>query len=382
MPDVHLSLRVLRDYRHGRLDPVEMLAASDHLATCSVCRDALAQLDDGPSYDMLADAVDGKLDPAAHQKLSVQLSDSSAAAAELADLEEFLRQMAPQAGMIYRPTDEAVDARKVIVPSAWAWRSRNTPLVAAAAAVALLVAGWAFWLRQPRPEADRLLTDRDGRPAELSALPPDLRDAVARTLHDERLETVAPVPALHPQGGRLAGSNGDSGNGFQALNPQGVIVREQRPTLHWAPAPTATAYVVMLTSLDGTDVRSSSALPATQTVWTPPEPLASGVIYSWQVEARRGQETLATAPAPPAAEARFQVLSETARAALVSEEQRFGRFPLVMAIAFTRVGLTEAAAEQLNELERQHPNSSVAARFRKNAASPQLLSPINTKGAQ
>ncbi len=64
--------------------------------------------------------------------------------------------------------------------------------MAAVVAVGLM---FAFWWRvsgsKPALE-DALLTDAQGRPADLAALPADLRDAVARTLREGRLSLAAP----------------------------------------------------------------------------------------------------------------------------------------------------------------------------------------------
>lgn len=386
MPDAHLAPRVLREYRHNRLAAAEMLAASDHLAACAACRAALAQVDDGPEYAALADAVDGKLDRAALEKLTAQLSESSAAAAEFADLERFVLEMKPQAGVIYRPGERSIEEpanmEQIIVPPARTWRSRPTPLIAAAAAAVLLVAAWAFLLHQPASETNRLLMDVAGRRAELSTLPPGLRQAVESTLREEHLAVATPAPELRPEAGPLAGSEPKSGDGFRVLSPQGIVTKELRPTMSWTPLAAATGYVVTLTSLDGADVRTSPELPRTPTTWTPPAPLTGGVIYAWQVEARGGHDVLATVPAPPAGEARFQVLSDAARAELTQTEQRYGNFPLVMAVAYARAGLTQEAGQQVAELARQHPDSPVAARLSRDALPFQVPSPIRTKGAQ
>ena len=223
----------------------------------------------------------------------------------------------------------------------------------------VLAAGWwTFTASRPASDTGSLLTDAHGQRADLSALPADLRSGVENALREGHLNIAPPTPELHPRPGVLAGSAAPALTGFQVLGPVGVKTKDVRPTLRWTPCPGGMGYVVTLVSQDGADTRTSPELPAAQTSWTPPEPLVSGAVYAWQVEALAGAETLAHAPAPPTAEARFQILSEAARAELARVEARFGTFPLVMAVAYARAGLEQDAAGELAKLAREHPSSA------------------------
>lgn len=378
----HLPASTLRAYRDGRLPPAATLAASDHLALCPACREALADAGGGPSYDELAAAADGTLD------LSDRLADDPAAAAELADLRAFKHEMAAQAGRVYGPSSGPSPQgapRRVVTPVAGSWRARGRVLLSAAAAAALLlVGGWRWWHVPPASAGDgELLADRAGARADLALLPADLRAAVERTL---RLGHPEPPPAadaaLRPPGTTLAGPAAPPAGAFRALAPVGTVVREVRPTLRWVPHPDAARYVVTLARLDGTDDQSSPELPGTQSSWTVPAPLLPGETYRWQVEAVSADgDTLARAPAPPLPDARFRVLAAARRQEVASVEARFGRFPLVMAVAYTRAGLEDEARAQWAALAAEHPDSALARRWRGEAVG-QSPSPTNTNGAQ
>lgn len=377
--DTHLPEHTLRAYRNGRLAPAEALVASDHLLDCPACRDALAQTDGDPAYEELAAAADGTLD------LADRLDDVPAAAAELADLRAFKREMATQAGRVYRPTSGRPSEASRIIKLAPTRRVVGRRFLAAAAVVAFCVGGWwTFRVADPSVRGAELLVDRSGNRVDLASLPADLRAAVERTLGTGHPEMpAAGDPSLHPPRTTLAGPGGSPDAAFRVLTPVATRAREPQPTLRWAACSGAAAYFVTLAKLDGTGDLSSPRLPGTQTSWTVSEPLASGAIYRWQVEAVDADgETLAKTSIPPAPDARFQVLAGPQRDELARVEAKFGQFPLVMATAYGRVGLTEEAADQWALLAREHPGSALARRWAQEGQADQSPAPINTKGAQ
>ena len=355
---------ILRAYRDGRTGPAETLAVSDGLAACAECRAALAALDRGPAYEELAAAADGTLDPAAREALAARLTDDPAAAVELADLEAFRREMEAPATRHYRPPVPAAPpapapGRVAVVPA----RRWQFPTFAAVAAAVVLLAVLSRPALTPVSEKAQLLTDRSGHHADLAGLPADVRSAVEDALRTGELGASPALAALRPPPGTLAGTT--EAVEFRALSPVGTVTRDLSPALRWTRLDGATSYVVTLMEVNGDHPWTSGELPATQTSWTPPHPLTPGATYLWQVEAQRGSDIIDRAPKPPAPEARFQVLADAQRAELARLQGRYDAFPLVMAAALARDGLTEEAASQLDRLAQEHPGSPLAQRLRR-----------------
>lgn len=386
MPDIHLTPEELRVYVYGQTDPARTLAVSDHLAGCGECRRALAGFDDGPDYEELAAAVNGTMDLPARAEFAARLAASPSAADELADLEQFKREVAARGVRDFGPPDAGAPpptpAENVVRPSAAVWRTSIRTLAALAAVLALAaVAWWTLGRSAPGTATGSLLTDATGRLLDLATLPGGLRETVEQTIRTGQLEIAPLPPGVGTRRGVLAGA--ETPADFGLLAPVATLIRQPHPVLRWNACAGATGYVVTLTTTDHAGAWTSPELPADQTQWVPPAPLAPGVVYRWQVEARRGSETLARAPMPPAGEARFALLAEEPRAELAQIEARFGHFPLVMAVALARAGVAQEAAESLNVLAREHPRSSLAARLRQQTDNPnQSPSPINTNGAQ
>lgn len=256
-----------------------------------------------------------------------------------------------------------------------AWWQRHEALLQVTAAVAVVGLLTMTWWRvagsKPAAE-DALLTDRDGRPPpDLALLPPALRDAVNRTLREGRLQ-FAPVPAeLQARGGEPRPAPA----AFLPLAPVGVMVRSRQLTLRWTSCAGATGYVVRLRPrpLDPAGP-ASPELPGTRTEWTPPEPLVPGATYTWQVEARRDDDEPGGALGPRLVtpETCFQVLDEARGRELDDVARRFGRFPLIMAVALARAGLADEAAGRLAELTREHPQSNAALRLQRGAEATRM----------
>ena len=127
---------------------------------------------------------------------------------------------------------------------------------------------------------------------------------------------------------------------------------------------TPTGYVVYLVEV-GSDARraTSQFLPAGRTDWPPSAPLRRGVMYEWQIEARRGDEVIDRAPRPPAPEGRFQVLGAAEAAGLDQVERLAHGNGLILGAAYARAGLREAASAQFRALAQEHPKSAEARRL-------------------
>src|SRR5207247_1160121 len=116
-----------------------------------------------------------------------------------------------------------------------------------------------------------------------------------------------PVISTLQQGrGTLLGARGAEA-ALALVGPIGTVVEETRPRFEWTAQPGASSYVVSVFDLNLERVAQGEPLAATE--WTPPNPLPRGRTYTWQIRARTASGEI-TAPAPPAPEARFAVLSQ------------------------------------------------------------------------
>ena len=258
----------------------------------------------------------------------------------------------------------SVAGAKILTPPDWRWRRVAARVAGLAALLAALAVGW--WVfAQPGHDPADLLSSAHGQRTDLAGLPADLRQAVETAWQTGRLPPL-PVSALAPGREELAG---DAPRPAMAtLSPVGVVVRSTRPTLRWTPRPDATNYRISLVRADGGPVASSLDLPAAQTDWTPPDPLARGETYEWQVTALHDGKTIDRAPKPPAAEALFQVLDAGRESELARVESQAAGNPLILGMAYWRAGIADAATDQFHRLAREHAQSAVARQLEQAAA--------------
>ncbi len=150
---------------------------------------------------------------------------------------------------------------------------------------------------------------------------------VRRALATHRLDRA---PVLNELAGRpstlMSGSQsidlsrGPEGESFALLRPVGTVTLSNRPTFSWQPLAGATSYQVHVLDTDFNVVAESG--PITAASWSSPLALKRGVVYLWQVSAVKDGKVI-SAPAAPAPEARFMILT-TAKARAV-QRARAGR---------------------------------------------------------
>jgi hypothetical protein len=193
----------------------------------------------------------------------------------------------------------------------------------------------------------------------LDALAPTERRQVREAIASGRIETSAALTGLALRQGSLMGM-GTDGVPFRLRGPVGVVLRSRRPSLSWEPLEGASAYVVTLVDESGRVAARSPELKGT--TWAPPNYLARGVTYSWQVAAqRRGAEVIS--PAPPAPEARFKILDATYASSLARAERDARGSHLALGVLYARAGLLDEAERELSILQRRNPRSDLARRL-------------------
>jgi anti-sigma factor RsiW len=399
----HLSAEHVARYGRRATSPAELLAVDDHVATCETCRQRLSETHDLQaalrslradlaeaktkpehlSYEQLAAYLDDQLNDVDREIVDAHAEICSQCAAELHDLKAF------------KPTTEIPPP--VPGPTLWdrfvaVWRVPG--YVAATAGVAVLVSisvitvsfqrqvvGLRSQLSQLQ-QANNALQKQAATVSELQAQVVQLRQAFAatvpsssttvsptlealplvyqqtvkRALSAQRVETPPVLAALIGKRATLLGGSGE-GVPFALLSPVATVVETARPTFRWQPLAGATSYVVTVYDSNFNPVESSRSLARTE--WRVSRVLERGAIYSWQVTALKNGKEI-TSPAPPAPEAKFEVLEEGKARELERVERSHASFHLILGILYADAGLLDEAERQLRSVPDGSPDSSVA----------------------
>jgi hypothetical protein len=313
---------------------------------------------ESPPFDELVALVEDRLDPEARPALEERIAADPTLLQEVEDLRVLRAQM-----LRSRPDT-----------------SGRRPFVLAGLAAAAALVAVAFWLGSPgqrgpvghatppslaaapfaslRDGDVRVALSSDGVVSGLPALDPRLRDAIAGALRGT-LPEPAGLDALQAEPLTLLGG-ADVAAGFAPEAPLGTRVSSDRPTFHWSTHPEARSYEVSVFDRD-LQKRAGSG-PIASTDWTPERPLPRGRSYLWQVTALTPRGRVTT-PAPPAPEARFEVVDaavpgELARLRAAAPESR-----LLAVVVLSEAGLLDEADAQLQALAADNPGSPEVARL-------------------
>jgi hypothetical protein len=321
-----------------------------------ILRDDLRRAEvESPSFERLVDYVEGRLTHEERAELEERLADDAVLRAEVDGLRELHGQMG---------------GRAAAPPS-------RRPWVLAGLAAAAAVAAIALWLRPPPPEragtggsqapaavADlhdgdlRVVLTADGSVSGLPAIDPARRAAVAAALRGA-LPRPDGLDALRGGQRALMGRAASAG-AFAPRAPVGTRVGTDRPVFRWTAHADARTYEV---SVFDRELRpQATSGPVSGTEWQPQQPLAAGRVYLWQVTAQTARGRV-SAPAPPAAEARFEVadaavLAEVARARAAAPGSH-----LVAAVVLVEKGLLDEAEVELQALADENRGVPAAERL-------------------
>jgi hypothetical protein len=213
------------------------------------------------------------------------------------------------------------------------WRARLLAY-AAAAVIAVVIAAVAFFAAARRPQPPVVRTPPRPTPAGHPWDP-----LVADALRRGAIDLPSSVRALRPVGEAVRGR--EAGNrGVRLVAPVGVAVESDRPELRWS-APRRAACEVKIVR-DGRLVMSSGRLTARS--WQPPQPLARGAQYEWQlVVAMHGSSfPVPSGDNPPAL---FRVIAEDEARTLAAA--RAAGDPLATGVVAARAGVADEALRQL-----------------------------------
>ncbi|MET0555576.1 MAG: hypothetical protein ABW221_21220 [Vicinamibacteria bacterium] len=321
---------------------------------------------EAPSFDEVADYVDGRLDGEARVLFEERLREDPLLQAEVRDLEELRSAMArPRATAAPVPAWTYLAAAAVVAAAVAGFLltrgPHGTPVATVPVAAAPAAAEPAIVAAvQDGAHAIQLRADGTLRGGQIPAA---LAPSVVRALREGAVTipalradlAVAPVTAM--------GRTDAGGAPFAPVGPLSTIVRSDRPTLRWSAHAHARSYEVSVFDLDLEPVASSGAITATE--WTPPAALRRGRTYLWQVRATTasGSETV---PAPPAPEARFHVASAAVVATL--EPALASGSDLAAGVALAEAGFLDEAARRFDALASDNGGSPEVQRLRETLA--------------
>jgi hypothetical protein len=393
----HLSQKQVEDYSLHQLGAAELLAVSDHLGACEVCRVRvegalsgdvafLALHDEAFSENGLdsahltagqtADYVDQSLAGEALQMVDDHLSGCEHCALAVADLRAFRNEIAPSLDRRYGPVSEG------------GWRQRfaslfkvgPVPAFGAAALAVLVVAtiAWLVWrtqgekapevvavssptppVSQPSPSPEPSLQSPPAQEvvAQLNdgEVPPAYQNRVKEVLTSQRIGRSSQLQGLTRPSSTLMGSNNQPE--FSVLEPTGSVSLTDRPAFRWSEMEGATGYVVEV--YDDQFKLAASSPQLTNRSWTIPQPLPRGKVYSWQVKAiKDGQEI--TWPRPPAPQAKFRILEAGKANELARARRAYSSSHLTLGLLYADAGLLREAEHEFRLLLRANPNSPLA----------------------
>ncbi|MBA2647406.1 MAG: hypothetical protein H0U81_11480 [Pyrinomonadaceae bacterium] len=202
----------------------------------------------------------------------------------------------------------------------------------------------------------RVTLDRRGNVTGLDGLSPTSQQAIRTALTTGAVKTPRDLAELSRSAGTLMGEAGD-GVAFPLVNPVGVVVRGDRPTLRWQPLSGATSYTVTLLDSDSGATMTSPPLNATE--WAVPRRLMRGGTYTWQVTAMKDGRDIIS-PAAPAPEARFKVLGQSKVAELERMERAKVNSHLTRGVLYAEAGLLSDAEREFASLVKANPRSPIA----------------------
>jgi len=414
----HLTQKQVEDYSRNQLLATELLAVSDHLDECDLCRRRVeAGLNgDGTFFalhdetfgaeglsahltsDQTAEYVDKNLSGESLQMVVDHLGSCEQCALAVADLRAFRNEIAPSLDREYRPVEVAAAPQS-------SWRERFVSVFrispvpafsgAVVAALLLVFIAWVVW-RMPKDEhreevvvvpspslppvpapvpsiqpepvapvtnvaqlndgAGVVSLDQQGKLSGADNLPAGYQDLLKKTLNGQRIEKSSQLQGLTRPPSALMGTN-DQAREFSVLEPGGNVVMTDRPTFRWSKMEGATGYVVEV--YDDQFKLVSSSPQITNLSWITNTPLPRGRVYSWQVKATRdGQET--TSPRPPAPQAKFRVLDQAKANELVRAKRAYASSHLALGLLYADAGLLPEAESEFKLLRRANPDSEIA----------------------
>lgn len=365
----HLSSDRIALYLARSLPPAEILALHGHLEVCDDCRHAVGEA----ATARVPRGVVPLLHTASDDDGGPHLSEEEMVALVARTLPEDRRLEAARhvAGCeICRDSTEAMESvrdktfaipiRRTVTRR---WSSSWYAAALAAAASLLVVALVRYWPSHPRGETPAVVAslldggqkielDARGELRGMATASPAERDLVIDALRHGSLTAGADLPAEPP--GVLLTPDAASAQPFSLTSPIQAKVLSDRPVFTWQAYQGATAYQVLVTNEALDPLVRSGRITATR--WQTGTALPRGSTLLWQVRAWRGAE-MVSAPAPPAPPARFEIVAERIADRLAELRNSPRPSHLLAAVICAREGLRDEAADEMQVLARENPDS-------------------------
>lgn len=361
----------------------ELISADEHLVKCADCREmlsgyisedvdyAISQLQiDGlehPEYNDLEAYVDLSCDATDREIVESHLLICSDCAADVREMQSIREQKSRDVVIPFRPFYStrifrygALAAAAIIVvlilnitrePIAPRTQAKSTTMPVKPEAPAtpqdhLLVA--------LKDQGATIAINEKGRLIGADRFPPAYQQMAQSALTDQKLTYPAWVHDLAGDSRALLGDS-DSTTTFQLVAPVGIVVESTRPQFEWKPLAGAQEYQVRVFDQDFRPVATSPRLSLNS--WIPDADLQRSKTYVWSVVAfKDGQEI--EAPAPPAPEARFQVV-DSSRLQEIQSLRKEGSH-LLVGLACANAGLIPQARREFESLLQENPDSPLA----------------------
>jgi hypothetical protein len=417
----HLDPKQVEDYCRQRLGVAELLSVSDHLGECEACRqridcamnadatffalrsavfDASAEIVSPPlarahlTAEQTAGYVDRTLSGEELQTVADHLTHCQRCVLAVDDLHAFSQQIAPSLEREYHPATVASSTQgwwqqTVASLSALLRRPPGLAFGALLAILLLAVTGWLIWRTsresEPKPEIavspspvpqpaptlqpapvpvvaqlndgeGQLTLNQEGKLSGADGLPPAYQSMLKKALTNPRIESSSELKGLARPSSSLM-STDKQGSEFSVIEPVGKVLMTDRPAFRWSPMEGATVYVVEV--YDGQFNLAAASPELTGLTWTPPQSLARGRIYAWQVKAiKDGQEF--KSPRPPMPQAKFRILDQAKANELAKARRAYASSHLTLGLLYAQAGLLKEAEQELRALQKANPDSEIA----------------------
>jgi anti-sigma factor RsiW len=371
----HLSEEQAVLYRSRSLAAIELLQVSQHLAECEVCRGRIASptelyagvegfravLDAEAAslphltYEEIAAYVDQQVAGEDAAEIEKHVRNCASCAAELSEIESVRREMETP-----RKSPRWQDRMASLWRETFAWKGAFALAGVVACALLLMVV-----VRKPVSKAPDQQTAAKsqqtgiapgGTLAELNHLPVALRASLTQAITSRQIERPSVLDDLAGKRGVLLGES-RAPSGVQLLDPLGIVVESQKPTLRWKPIAGAEYRVSVYSG--GYDEVATGAWTS-DAEWQMPKALKRGARYSWQISVRHNGAEF-NVPVPPAPEARFKVLDAGGEAEIAQLKTGGADSHMLLGIRYAQLGALDEAERELRQAREQGPDPSTAA---------------------
>ena len=353
----HVAYEQLEAYADYNIGPVDREIVDSHLGDCQTCRD---ELEDLWEFRSTLTSRESQTEPLpvhtsvdgtdAHPKLFTAPFGSSSVSYKLGRPHEPITIHAEADRSVPFPKRQNAGQKLLHF-----WRYPGYLAAVSAAVAAGLVAALLL------PQLHHTATPNIAHVTQGSQPQTETRFQIApgTQLAQQALHPPAQLNALIQEAGTLLGAYPHEVS-FALLTPVGTFVEDVKPLFRWLPLSGASRYQVTVVDSKLHQVLQSPVISGTK--WTAGSALQRGKVYQWQVTAFRSSEQI-VAPAPPAPEARFEVINQSQADELVQLKLTQASNHFALGCAYANAGVLDQAESELRLVPLSDANHDVAQRF-------------------